>query len=180
MNCDSIAPFYDLFERVAFGGRLQRHRVAFLSAAAGKSRALIVGDGDGRFTQALASSYPDLEIDSLEMSTGMLAVARQRLTALTRVHLTQGDALEYPFLQTTYDIVFTHFFLDCFDNRQVSDLVTRLSGALKRDSLWIISEFRQAPRGWRKVFTQAWLNIMYFFFRHATGLETRCLPDSGL
>ena len=80
MNCDRIAPFYRIFETAAFGRRLQKHRLVYLTAAAEKRRALILGDGDGRFTEVLTRAYPNLQIDSLELSAGMIAEARKRLT----------------------------------------------------------------------------------------------------
>jgi ubiquinone/menaquinone biosynthesis C-methylase UbiE len=174
MNCNWIAPWYWLFERAAFGGRLQRHRVCFLDAAEGKRRALILGDGDGRFSQALSLSYPDLEIDSIELSAGMVAEARKR--AGTRVQITQGDVMRVS-LSGSYDLIFTHFFLDCFDAESLEELVTRVSEVLTPDASWVVSDFRQARTGWRKVYTSVWLSVMYLFFGLATGLKTRRLPD---
>jgi ubiquinone/menaquinone biosynthesis C-methylase UbiE len=179
MNCDRIAPFYQFLEKLTFGARLQQHRIAFLKAAAGKQRVLIVGDGDGRFTQALAKAYPDVAIDCVEVSAGMLAQTRKRLPANPQVRLIQADARCCEFRGNYYQAVFTHFFLDCFATDAASLIVRRVSQALTREAVWVVSDFRQAHSGWRKFFTLAWLNTMYLFFRHATGLETRRLPEYG-
>jgi len=175
MNCDRIAPFYRFFEQAAFGGRLQRHRLAFQSAADGKRHALILGDGDGRFTEALALSYPDLAIDSIELSAGMAAEARKR--ARGNVSIQQGDVFEFPFRPASYDVVFTHFFLDCFEGESLDSLITRVSEALTPEASWVVSDFRQARLGWRRIYTGTWLATMYIFFGVATGLKTRRLPD---
>jgi len=175
MNCDRIAPFYRFFEHAAFGRRLQKHRLAFQCAADGKRHALVLGDGDGRFTEALARSYPDLEIDSIELSAGMAEQAQKR--AGNQVSVRQGDALEFPFPPATYDVVFTHFFLDCFNTMSLDCLVTRVSEALTPEASWVVSDFHQARQGWRQIYTSAWLVTMYCFFRFATGLKTRRLPD---
>jgi hypothetical protein len=106
-----------------------------------------------------------------------VAVARHRLNSMPRVNISQGDALEYRLPQSTYDVVFTHFFLDCFNNSQVAILAKRLSDSLNSQGIWIVSEFRQSRYGWRKLFTYTSLSIMYCFFRYATGLQTRRLPD---
>jgi ubiquinone/menaquinone biosynthesis C-methylase UbiE len=177
MNCDRIAPFYRMFETLAFGTRLQHHRLVFLDAAANKHRALILGDGDGRFTQALTCAYPTLPIDSVDLSPGMLIQARRRLLTNPNVSLTHADALKFPFPVATYDILFTHFFLDCFNPEDLATLIPRISQSLCPKGTWIITDFRQAPGGWRSIYTRAWLNIMYSFFYLATGLKTRHLAS---
>lgn len=176
MNCDFIAPFYWLMETAVFGKRLQQHRTAYLGAAANASRVLVLGDGDGRFTQALIQTYPDLEIDSIELSRGMLSQARKRVSS-SSVHLMQGDALQYPFPDAYYDLVYTHFFLDCFDTLTLTKLIASIARASRPESTWIVSDFRQLHQGWRKIFSSFWLAIMYLFFRLATGLKTQRLPD---
>jgi ubiquinone/menaquinone biosynthesis C-methylase UbiE len=175
MNCDRIAPFYRFFERAAFGERLQRHRLAFQCAAEEKRRALILGDGDGRFTEALALSYPDLDMDCIELSAGMVEQARKR--AGSKVSITQGDVLEFPFTRASYDLVFTHFFLDCFSASELERVITRVSEALTPEAVWVVSDFRRDRAGWRRIYTAAWLVTMYWFFAFATGLKTRRLPD---
>jgi ubiquinone/menaquinone biosynthesis C-methylase UbiE len=179
MNCDRIAPVYELFEKAAFGGKLQRHRVTYLEAAKGGRFVLVLGDGDGRFTEALATAYPELEIDSIEMSAGMVSEARGRLGSKSGVRVIRDDALRVCLRQAHYDTVFTHFFLDCFEADDVSELVRRVSEAIRPGAVWVVSDFREAESGWRKLYTRAWLEIMYRFFRCATGLKTRRLPEYG-
>lgn len=153
------------------------HRVRFLNAAIGKRRVLVVGDGDGRFTEQLAKAYPNLEIDCIEISAGMVTEAHKRVTAGARVRIIQADVLSFAFKNRRYDAVFTHFFLDCFGTGTVKTLVDRLSAVLGRRSVWIVSDFRQVDRGWRRMFTRVWIAMMYLFFRYATDLETSRLPE---
>lgn len=177
MNCDRIAPFYQLLERAAFGGKLQKHRVAFLQAAANKRRALILGDGDGRFTQALVNSFPELYIDSVELSAAMVSLMRKRVPDSDRIRVIQSDVFRLAFAAESYDIVFSHFFLDCFNSEEARHLVQLVSRQLTKQAVWIVSDFRQLRTGWRRLYTGVCLNIMYLFFRFATGLQTRQLPD---
>lgn len=170
MNCDRIAPFYGWIERAAFGRRLESHRLYFMAAAQTRTRALVLGDGDGRFTAAMAEAYPALAIDSIDISGGMLAQARRRVPE--RVHLMQRDILRSELPEAGYDIVFTHFFLDCFDGGELAKLIPKIADALSRDAVWVISDFKRAPGGWRKLYTSAWLTVMYRFFGVATGLKT--------
>jgi ubiquinone/menaquinone biosynthesis C-methylase UbiE len=174
VNCDSIAPFYRTIEYLAFGHRLQRHRLAFLNAAQGAQTALVLGDGDGRFLAQLSAAYPTLTIHSIELSARMLALAKRNQP---NVHFIQADALQIPFPGPCYDIIYTHFFLDCFTNQQVIWLAHKIRRSAAPGAQWIISDFRLADRGWRRLFTAAWLKTMYLFFRLATGLQTQQLPN---
>jgi tRNA (cmo5U34)-methyltransferase len=177
MNCDRIAPFYQWIERAAFGGRLQRHRVAFQNAATHAHRILVVGDGDGRFTESLANAFPDMEIDFVEMSAGMVRQAQGRIRNQRNVRFIQRDLLQLALPRQRYDILFTHFFLDCFATETVHIIIRQLSETSCQEAIWIVSDFRQAHHGWRKLFTRTCLSAMYLFFRYAAGLRTRQLPD---
>jgi len=177
MNCDHIAPFYRTFETLAFGSRLQCHRLAFLDTAANKHRALVLGDGDGRFTRAFATTYPKLPIDSIDLSAGMLVQARKRMVHNPNVNLIHADALKFPLPIGEYDILFTHFFLDCFNRQDLTALIPLISQSLCPRATWIITDFHQAQQGWRKLYTRAWLKMMYTFFYLATGLKTRQLAN---
>jgi ubiquinone/menaquinone biosynthesis C-methylase UbiE len=177
MNCDFIAPFYEWFEKAAFGGKLQKHRVTFLAAAKNKQRALILGDGDGRFAEALIKACPELHIDSVDLSLGMVLEARKRCRETDRVRVIHSDVFQLDSATNPYDIAFSHFFLDCFDSEELFSLVQLVSSNLEAHALWIISDFRRMPAGWRKFYSAAWLKTMYLFFRIATGLKTRELPN---
>ena len=177
MNCDRIAPLYEWFENAAFGGRLQAHRVAYLDAASGKQRALVLGDGDGRFTEALAARYPAMPIDSIEMSAGMVAQAGKRLSSNSQVRVIQDDVFRVDLAVASYDVVFSHFFLDCFEIDLVNRLIQQVSESLVPGGVWVISDFRQGRTGWKRFYTGAWLRTMYMFFRLVTGLKTSRLPE---
>jgi ubiquinone/menaquinone biosynthesis C-methylase UbiE len=168
---------YEWIERAAFGQRLQEHRIHYLNTATGKRRALVLGDGDGRFVGAVTQANPDLPIDFVELSAGMLAQAKKRLAGTQRIHFINCDVFHVTFVPGQYDVLFTHFFLDCFDLPQVQQLVRHVAAALKPGAVWIVSDFKRGHSGWRKIYSGLWLNTMYLFFRLATGLTTRRLPE---
>jgi ubiquinone/menaquinone biosynthesis C-methylase UbiE len=179
MNCDAIAPVYRFCEYAVFGQRLQRHRTRFLEAARHRRRALILGDGDGRFASQLHRINADLVFDSIDLSERMLAEARRRVADQSQPdsQWVCGDARELPFPRSHYDLIATHFFLDCFSTRDVEILVRKIAQHADSGALWLISEF-QRPRGfWRGLHADLWLGIMYRFFRVATGLKAQSLPD---
>jgi len=98
---DKGAPRYDkqiaFFEKVQFAGGRE-----WLAERAG-GRVLDVAVGTGRNLPY----YPaDLTITGIELSPGMLAIARQRATDLGRdVDLREGDAEHLPFDDASFDTV---------------------------------------------------------------------------
>lgn len=169
MNCDRIARPYRWLEYLAFGRALERRRFRFLADAAGARRALILGDGDGRFLARFAAlSNPS--IDYVNSSARMLELARNRAGA-RRIVYRQADALTLPLAPAEYDLIATHFFLDCFDERDLEALIERAARAAQPGALWIVSEFR------RPSWAAPLLAALYLFFRVATGLATRRLTD---
>jgi ubiquinone/menaquinone biosynthesis C-methylase UbiE len=180
MNCDRIARWYRLFEHLAFGGALQRRRVEYLGQAATAKRILILGDGDGRFTAALVERNPRAEIDSVDVSGGMLKLARRRLRDLkldsATVRFWECDARTVA-LEGKYDLVVTHFFLDCFTTADLRSLVACISLHCASGTKWLVSEFNVPEEGLRREAARMLIRFMYFFFRIATGLRVSRLPE---
>ena len=167
MNCDRIARAYRWLEYLAYGRELERRRFHFLSDVLGARRALVLGDGDGRFIAGLAE-LSGTAIDCVDSSARMLQLARARAP---RVNFCRGDALRLEFPQGAYDLVATHFFLDCFNDAELELLSERIVDALCPGGLWLISEFRHP------YWAGPILSTMYLFFRIATGLRTSRLVD---
>jgi ubiquinone/menaquinone biosynthesis C-methylase UbiE len=176
MNCDPIAPFYRWIEYFAFGRTLERRRFEFLPEALTARRALILGDGDGRFLAELIEKNPSVEVDCVELSNEMVKLAKRRIGSPSRVLFFQKDARAAEFPHQDYDLIVTHFFLDCFADAEAALLIKRLRAVAKEGALWIVSEFRMPPSGWRAVHASLWLRAMYLFFGIATGLANRRLP----
>ena len=167
MNCDRIAPWYRWLEYAGFGRALERRRAAFLGEVADARRVLALGDGDGRALSVLLAAAPKARIDYIDVSAEMLKLARAR-AGDQRVAYRCEDARTAPLPAAEYDVIVTHFFLDCFEGPDMELLTSRISGAARPEARWIVSEFRKP--GW---FVQA----LYFFFRITTGLRTRSLMD---
>lgn len=181
MNCDLIASAYRWFEYAAFARSLEKSRFAFLDAGRQKRRALLLGEGDGRFLLRLAASNTQLQIDCVDLSRKMIELQKARIGGSEsahsqRIRFMHADirAIELP--ESHYDLVVTNFFLDCFTGAEVSELVRRIRRACTAEADWIISEFNQPVAGWRARHARLWLRAMYFFFAFATGLKTRSLP----
>ncbi len=158
-------------EYAAFGRALERRRAAFLGAAYTARRVLALGDGDGRALAALLAAAPRARIDYVDASAKMMALARAR-AGTHRVNYRRADARALRLRNSQYDLVVTHFFLDCFNDAELSALVERTARAAAPSARWIVSEFRPAT-----LFARLLIALMYAFFRGATGLATRRLAD---
>ncbi len=171
MNCDRIARWYALLEHAAFGWALERCRTRYLPEITCARRILALGDGDGRALVALLKACPDAQIDYVDLSAQMLALARQRTGANPRVTFLQADARMVPLPDQAYDAIITHFFLDCFDDQNAPHLIDRVAQAAAPNARWIVSEFR-AEQWW----SRAVVRTLYLLFKLTTSLQTRRLP----
>ncbi|MBA4066165.1 MAG: class I SAM-dependent methyltransferase [Isosphaera sp.] len=174
---DALAPHYRWLEAVTFGPLLHRCRTALLPHLAGCRRALVLGDGNGRFLADLLRANPDLTADALDISPGMTALARRRVGGTGRVRFRVADARAADFPRRGYDLIATNFFLDCFTRPELRRLVPRLADALEPGGRWAVGDFRLPDRGWPRLAGRVALAGMYAFFRLATRLPAGRLVD---
>jgi ubiquinone/menaquinone biosynthesis C-methylase UbiE len=182
MNCDRIAPYYEILERLTFGRFLERSRFAFLAEAAAAQRALLCGDGDGRFLAALLRSNTRVLVDFVDFSDGMIALARRRVanmggTFLERVNFFACDVRDFKPTRNGYDLIATHFFLDCFSEAEIARVVARLAGWGAPGAQWIVSDFREAETSLGRIWTRAVIRGLYAAFRWTTNLRVTRLPN---
>jgi ubiquinone/menaquinone biosynthesis C-methylase UbiE len=138
---------------------------------------LVLGDGDGRFLEHLLSANPKLHATALDSSAEMLRLLCERCAPYSnRLRTLHTDALHFaPSPASGYDLVVTHFFLDCLTESQLDALVRRISPAFTPDALWLVSDFR-IPHGSIRWPAQILVRSLYFAFRVITGLRTTRLP----
>ncbi len=167
------------------GRSLERRRLEFLDDLTVARHILILGEGDGRFLQKLLEVNPSAHIDCVDSSGRMLEVARARAAAgrgaanaaVARVRFHHADArLWLPPADRRYDLVVTHFFLDCFSEEELHPLLERLAAATTLDAQWVVSEFRLPERGWQAWRARLWIGGLYRLFGWTTGLRVRRLP----
>jgi SAM-dependent methyltransferase len=182
VSFDGVAPWYRTLEAIVFGDALQRARVACLGEIDPPGRALIVGEGNGRFLCVLLRLYPDVEVDCVDASLRMLELARQRIerevpNGLNRVHFLQRDITSWSPPEDQFDLIVTHFVLDCFPENRVAAIMTKLSDAAAENATWLLADFCVPPGPFARRRTALWLAAMYGFFRITTGIEARELVD---
>ena len=181
MSFDGIARFYRTMEFLAAGGKLQRCRVAFLPEIATPRRVLLVGEGHGRFLPECVRSFPDAEILVADASERMLEIARSK-TASERVTFVHADLLDWQPPAQAFDLIVTHFFLDCLTERELPLVVAKLGVAATPQATWLLADFAHAAGGPARLRTRSIIALLYGFFRITSGLRARELvpPDEAM
>jgi SAM-dependent methyltransferase len=173
-------------EAVAAGRIMQRCRTSFLAETVGRQRALLVGEGPGRFLVELLRTAPRIEVTVLEQSARMIREAKSRVEKrgldASRVEFHAMNALSWTPPAQGFDLIATHFFLDCFGPEELDVLVGKLGQSATEDARWLLGDFCIPKRGWRRFRARVIHATMYAFFRAATGLSAKRLtpPDPFL
>ena len=183
MNCDRVARAYRTAEYASFGGALQACRVRYLRDVAECRRALVCGDGDGRFVAELLRANREVCIDYVDLSAGMAGLAGRRVyaigpQAIARTSFHVGDVRNFKLDDSAaYDLITAHFFLDCFDDMEVTGVARRLASLARPGAMLLLSDFRIPPRGVARYIAGAIVRGLYGAFRVATGLRVTRLPS---
>lgn len=181
-NFDPIARVYRAMEYLTFGSMLERCRFYFLPECGHARRALVLGDGDGRFTARLMQANRDVHVGAVDASAAMLRLLRRRVArtssdAEERLRTIHADLRAFAATDCEYDLVVSHFFLDCLSQEELDAMVARLEPQMMPEADWLISEFAVPERGWRRAGARGLIRLLYFAFGRLTGLEVKRLPD---
>jgi ubiquinone/menaquinone biosynthesis C-methylase UbiE len=182
MSFDTLAPHYRWMEHLLAGEKLQSCRTAHLDSIEIPRRALLVGEGNGRFLRAFVERFPKTEITCIDASARMLDVAKAALKSAAHVTYLHSDILEPPLQNNHFDLIVTNFFLDCFPPDQLAPVINKLAAAATPQATWLLADFCEAPGALKKARSKLILSSMYLFFRVATKLPARHLtnPDDLL
>lgn len=183
MSFDRLAPWYRLMETAVAGGLLQRCRTAHLSQTQCCRHALVLGEGPGRFLQPLLRANQNLKVTCLDRSERMIQIARQHLhpTELARVTFICEDVRSWRAPVKAFDLMATHFFLDCFRADELSRFLPGLAASATDGAKWLISDFCEPAKGWQRRRARIALFCMYTFFRRVTRISAdRLTPPDGL
>jgi len=179
---DRIARLYRWMEYVTFGPYLWRCRCVFLSALPDCRRALVFGDGDGRFTARLLAANPAIRIDAVDVSQAMLRSLLRRARphpCRVRTHCADArlwEAAIFADRAEPWDLVVSHFFLDCLTTAETQTLAANLRSTLSPAAVWLISEFAVPESAFGRLFARPIVSLLYRAFRVLTGLSVRNLP----
>ena len=173
---DRLAHVYRWMEWLTFGPFLQRCRCAFLRSLGRRRRALVLGDGDGRFTARLVQSDPAIEVDAVDASEAMLLQLANRSRS-NRVRTHVADVRAFTPAQRSYDLIATHFLLDCLTSCEVSALASQLCRHSSPDAIWVVSEFAIPPNLYGRTIAAPLIRGLYLAFGMLTNMAVRQLPD---
>ena len=177
-NFDRIAKPYRWLEYLSFGPMLECCRFHRLPALLNARRALVLGDGDGRFLVRLLRQNPQLCADVVDLSPAMLRLLSSRAASIGaqhRITLHCVDARDFT-PSGSYDLVVTHFFLDCFTTEEIVAFAARIHTHLCPGARWVVSEFA-IPHGPLPLPSKLIVRSLYAAFNLLTGLKTHNLPD---
>jgi SAM-dependent methyltransferase len=181
-NFDNLARVYRWMEYFSFGPWLALTRRTFLSEYRACRRALVIGDGDGRFTARLLRENLEVRVDAVDASAAMLeSLLRRAGQYVDRVTIHKADARDWepsdP--KARFDLIATHFFLDCLAESEVEALAVKLRRYVSPGAMWVVSEFA-VPRGeLGAIVARTLISFLYWCFGWLTGLKVRKLPDYG-
>ncbi len=184
MSFDRLAPHYRWMERVLAGRLMQRARAAWLDRVKGLRQALLVGEGPGRFLEAALVAMPEARFVVVDASAAMLEVAASRVRSWDRprVRFEHGALPGWTGDPGAFDLVATHFFLDCFGREDLAGVIAALDRAAAPAASWLLTDFGLPDAGWARRRARLIHALMYLVFRPLTGIGARSLvpPEEGL
>lgn len=173
-----LARLYRWMELFSFGPWLARCRFTFLGDLAGCRRALVLGDGDGRFTAQLTKANSMVAVDAVDASPAMLReLLRRSGDGAQRIRTHCADARVWRPTCPPYDVIATHFFLDCLTDEEARAIAGKLRSGLSPSGLWVVSEFAIPAGTFGRWVAQPVVRLLYRAFGLLTGLAVRKLPD---
>jgi len=87
------------------------------------------------------------------------------------------DIMSWAPPENHYDLVVTHFLLDCFPKAELADVIKRLASAATPEAVWLLADFRLPDRGFARLRARVWLTAMYQFFRLTARIPATELID---
>ncbi len=177
MSFDRLARHYRWMEALLAGRTLQRARTAWLADIGTPRRALLAGEGNGRFLAAAVQALPTTRFLCVDASVEMLEMARRSVPdrELGRVEFAHATLPDWAPEPAAFDLVVTHFFLDCFPSPILEQVISALAAGLEPGALWCLSDFAVPKPGLARRRAQIIHALMYAFFRRTTRIPARSL-----
>ncbi len=161
-----IAPFYDRIAKLIFGNQLIRAQIHFLSEIKPNDDVLILGGGTGQLLEYFPSCNKVLFVEKSEQM--ILYASRRKIEA--DVDYINEDFLNYDH-NRKFDIIICPFFLDCFDEINLHQVLRKIKSSLKSEGNLLVIDFK------KNGFNGLMLKSMHVFFRIFSKLESKSLLD---
>lgn len=181
---DNIAPAYDFMNRAMSFGIHRRWlgRCVRAVAAVSPREILDVATGTGDVAISLARRLPEACVTGIDLSSGMLELGRQKVSAAglsERVELMQADCLSLPMADASYDAVTVAYGVRNFE--RLSAGYREMARVLRPGGLLAVIEL-STPRSWAvrpfyKLYTRCIIPIVGRLVSHDVRAY-RYLPES--
>lgn len=161
---------------IVFFGALHRSQTFFLSRLQKSDNVLVVGGGTGRFLVDLLKVGESLKVTYVDISPGMILKAKKKVNKLGKsehVEFICGGLESIP--NGKYDLICTHYFLDCFEEGELFGVIQQFKSLLSKDGLWHFTDFYLDDSS--SMFRKSFVSFLYFFFRSFCGLKVKKLAN---
>ena len=162
---DSIAPAYDFMNAAMTFGLFKSWRNKALARAhkfAPEAKDILdIATGTGDVALHLLKLYPNAAISGLDLSEGMLKIARekaQKLGVADRCTFTQGDSLQLPYGDNSFDLITVAYGIRNFAD--ISRGLSEMARVLRPDGTLCILELSEPAN--------PVLRTLYRFYSHNT------------
>lgn len=174
-NYNRIAWFYDALARVVFGGSILQSQKDFLHVLKPDDRILIVGGGSGQVLAAMSDLKIPLKVDFVEPSAQMIEKAKRRMSAGSQVEINYYQEKFQNFeTKSTYDCICCFYFLDLFNESNLSHHLSHISKLMKWNGILLVSDFQILPNQKLHLLLS---RLMHLFFKMTTNLESNRLEN---
>jgi len=181
-NFDGVASSYLFLETITFGNQLQKCRTSMISHLTNSKRALVLGEGNGRFLEAFCKANPLAEILVIDESPRMLDLAKRRIANANppinnQIEFRCANVFEILPLTGTFDLIVCNFFLDCFTSSEIGQLLGLFRQMLFGEGLLVVGDFRKPHSIFGKIIGEFILKFMHVFFQKTAGISATQLTD---
>jgi len=181
-NFDGVASSYLFLETITFGNQLQKCRTSMISHLTNSKRALVLGEGNGRFLEAFCKANPLAEILVIDESPRMLDLAKRRIANANppinnQIEFRCANVFEILPLTGTFDLIVCNFFLDCFTSSEIGHLLGVFHQMLFGEGLIVVGDFRNPQFAPGRLIREVILKIMHVYFQKTAGISATELTD---
>ena len=180
MTFNRVANSYQWMEKIVFRNDLEKARNFHVSLVRDAESILLLGDGDGKFLEKIFEIGTDAQILSVDSSSEMIRLSQSKIhkTGLDVRYVCQ-DLKYFEFTENFKpDLIFAHFFLDCFTENEVILIVNRLSKWCPKSTKLVISDFFLPRKGsFSGIYRNILTYIMIRFFRLFCRISAKKLPN---
>ena len=171
-----LSPIYDFLGNLAFQGTLHRSQLFLLNDLKQSQNALVIGGGTGRFLVDLLKSGKVDKVTYVDISPGMIKKAESKIKKLAggdKVNFICGGLESSP--DRKFDVVCPHYFLECFSEKQLPEVVERLNQLISEKGEWHFTDFYLNESS--SVLQRKTVGFLYWFFRLSCGIKVRKLAN---